>query len=303
MGSYVADQRKVVIITGATSGIGRDLAHRLHARGYNVALTGRRVPEGESLAKTLDPTGQTALFAECHVESYDSQKAVFAAVWRKWARVDALVANAGIVDKESRYGLARRAGASVDDVPPCPDLGCDDADFKGVVYGTQLFTHYMRHNPPGVKGKIVVTGSIVAIYPCPTFPEYCAVKAAALQWVRVMAPMLLLKENITINTVLPNAYDTGIMPDFQEAYLDEHLTQKECLMSAYDVFLEDESHTKNGQAVETAFDSHYYHDVPAYKSGIVIERTDKVYEPWFQWMHGEKSGLPGAYKEPLRRMT
>lgn len=178
------------------------------------------MPEGEALAKSLDPTGETALFAECHTESYDSQKAVFKAVWDKWARVDALVANAGIVDKESRYGLKRR-GASVDDVPPCPDLGCDDADFKGVVYGTELFTHYMRHNPPGVQGKIVVTGSIVAIYPCPTFPEYCAVKAAALQWVRTMAPILLAKENITINTVLPNAYDTGIMPDFKEAYLDE----------------------------------------------------------------------------------
>ncbi|KAK6822438.1 hypothetical protein PG995_012101 [Apiospora arundinis] len=302
MGSAPVDQRKVVIITGATSGIGRDLAHRLHARGYNVALTGRRTAEGEALAKELDPSGQTTLFAECHVESYDSQKTVFKAVWDKWSRIDALVANAGIVDKESRYRLARR-GALVDDVPPQPDLGCNDADFKGVIYGTELFTHYMRHNPPGVKGKIVVTGSIVAIYPCPTFPEYCAVKAAALQWVRVMAPMLLSKENITINTVLPNAYDTGIMPDFKEAYLDEHLTQKECMMSAYDVFLEDESHTKNGQAVETAFDKHYFHDVPAYKSGNVIERTDKVYEPWFQWMHNERSELPGAYKGPLRKMT
>ncbi|KAK8117837.1 uncharacterized protein PG998_006118 [Apiospora kogelbergensis] len=302
MGSLAADERKVVIITGGTSGIGRDLAHRLHSRGYNVALTGRRTAEGEALANSMDSTGQTTLFAECHVESYDSQKAVFKAVWDKWSRIDALVANAGIVDKESRYGLARR-GASVDDIPPCPDLGCNDADFKGVVYGTELFTHYMRHNPPGVKGKIVVTGSIVAIYPCPTFPEYCAVKAAALQWVRVMAPMLLSKENITINTVLPNAYDTGIMPGFKEAYLDEHLTQKECMMSAYDVFLEDKSHTRTGQALETAYQSHYYHEVPEYKSGIVIERTDKVYEPWFQWIHSERSDLPDAYKEPLRKMA
>ncbi|KAK7918464.1 NAD(P)-binding protein [Apiospora marii] len=73
-------------------------------------------------------------------------------------------------------------------------------------------------------------------------------------------------------------------------------------MSAYDVVLEHESHTKTGQAIETAYGSHYYHDVPAYKSGNVIERTDKVYEPWFQWMHSERSGLPNAYKEPLRKM-
>lgn len=119
----------------------------------------------------------------------------------------------------SRYNLARK-DASVDDTPPRPDLSCTDVDFKGVVYGTELAVHYMRHNPGGSAGKILITGSIAAVYPVPTFPEYSAVKAAALQWVRVMAPMLE-KEHMTINTVLPNAYNTGILPDFEEAYLDE----------------------------------------------------------------------------------
>lgn len=122
-------------------------------------------------------------------------------------------------DVGSRYNLARK-DASVDDIPPCPDLSCTDADFKGVVYGTELAVHYMRHNPGGSRGKIIVTGSIAAIYPLPTLPEYCAAKAAVLQWVRVMAPMLG-KEEITINVVLPNAYNTGILPNFEEAYLDE----------------------------------------------------------------------------------
>ncbi|KAI1844736.1 hypothetical protein JX266_009192 [Neoarthrinium moseri] len=303
MGSLApTDQRKVVIITGATSGIGRDLAHRLHARGYNVAITGRRIKEGEAIAAELDASGKTVLFAECHVESYASQLQLFKAVWAKWSRIDAFIANAGMVDSGSRYNLARR-GASVNEPPPEPDVSCTDVDFKAVVYTTELFVHYMRHNPPGVKGKIIVTGSIIAIYPCPTFPEYSAVKAAALQWVRVMAPMLLKHEGVTINTVLPNAYDTGIMPDFKEAYLDEHMTQKECLMSAYDVFLEDETNLKTGQAIETAYESHYGHEVPAYKSGNVIERTDKVYEPWFQYLHHGRSGLDGAYLEPLRKSS
>lgn len=144
---------------------------------------------------------------------------MFRAAWRKWGRLDGLVANAGIVDVGSRYNLARR-DAPVDDVPPRPDLSCSDVDFKAAVYGTELAVHFMRHNPGGSGGKIVITGSIVAIYPLPTLPEYSAVKAAALQWVRVMAPMLG-KENITINTVLPNAYNTGILPNFEEAYLEE----------------------------------------------------------------------------------
>lgn len=72
-------------------------------------------------------------------------------------------------------------------------------------------------------------------------------------------------------------------------------------MSAYDTFLEDAENEKNGQAIETAYESHYSHDVPPYKSGYVIERTDKVYEPWFEMMHQRRSGLENAYKEPLRK--
>lgn len=200
-------------------GIGYDLAERLHARGYNVAITGRRVKDGEAFATTLDEKGETALFVECHVEDYDSQTHLFRTVWQKWKRLDCLIANAGIVDVGSRYNLARR-DASVDDVPPRPDLSCTDVDFKAVVYGTELAVHYMRHNPGGSSGKIIVTGSVAGIYPVTLLPEYSAIKAAALQWVRVMAPMLG-KENITINNVLPNAYNTGIMPNFEEAYLDE----------------------------------------------------------------------------------
>lgn len=74
-------------------------------------------------------------------------------------------------------------------------------------------------------------------------------------------------------------------------------------MSAYDIFLEDDQNEQNGRAIETAFESHYSHDVPAYKSGYVIERTDKVYEPWFEMMHQRYSGLENSYKKPLRTIA
>lgn len=81
------------------------------------------------------------------------------------------------------------------------------------------------------------------------------------------------------------------------------LTKKECLLSAYDIFIEDDKNERNGQAVEAAYDSHYFHEVPEYKSGYVIERTDKVYEPWFEMMHKDRSGLKNAYVEPLRKAS
>lgn len=75
-------------------------------------------------------------------------------------------------------------------------------------------------------------------------------------------------------------------------------------MTAFDVFLDDDAAgEKTGQAIETAYKSHYYHDVPPPKSGPVNERVIKVYEPWFEMMHGRRSGLPDAIKEPLRKLS
>lgn len=183
-----------------------------------MAITGRRIQEGSTIAASLDPTGETALYVPCHVEDYDSQVKAFSTVWQKWSRLDAVIANAAISDSSSRFNL-HRLNVAVEDVPPKPDLSCTDVNFKGVVYATELAVHYMRHNPGGGGGKIVVTGSIVGIHPNVMVPEYSAIKAASLQWARAMAPMLV-KESITINTVLPNGYDTG-GPFFKEGFLEE----------------------------------------------------------------------------------
>lgn len=171
------------------------------------------------MAKELDPTGDKVLFVACDVASYAGQAEVFKAVWRRWSRIDILVANAGFVDRGSLYDFAGRS-RPVDELPEEPDLSCTDTNVKGVIYGTRLAIHFMRHNPtPG--GKIIVTGSMIGVHPCPTFPEYCATKAGAHQWVRTMAPVLKKQENITINCVMPGAYDTPAMPGFSVAFLPE----------------------------------------------------------------------------------
>ncbi|KAI6288283.1 hypothetical protein MCOR28_011765 [Pyricularia oryzae] len=301
MAPTTASDRKTAIITGSTSGIGLDLARDLRAKGWNVAISGRREPcKGEEIAKSIDETGEAALYCRADVSVYADQAELFRQAWAKWGRLDLFVANAGIVDEgpTSRYNLLRK-DAAVDDVPPEPKLGCSDVNFKGVVYGTELAQHYMRHNKPKRGGKIIVTGSIAGLFPLPTYPEYSSAKAAVSQWVRVMAPVLKLHDDITINCVLPNGYDTAILPGFKEAYLDEHLTKRDCMMRAYFIFIDDEENSQTGQNVETAYDSLYFHERPAAKNEVV-KRTEKVYEPWFEYAHGARSGLETAIKAPMR---
>ncbi|KAK9422758.1 putative 15-hydroxyprostaglandin dehydrogenase [Seiridium unicorne] len=264
----------VAIITGSTSGIGLDLAEHLHSQGYHFGLAGRRVELGEAVASKLDPTGATSI--------------VF-------------IANAGTLDSASLYNFGWRS-ESIDSLPPVPHLSCMEVNYKGTLYGTTLATHFMRHNPnPG--GKIIITSSLFGIYPCPTFPEYSSTKAASVAFAHATSPVLLQKENITINVVLPGAYDTTIVPGFQEAFLPKHLAMKFCILAAYDVFLKDDSNQITGQCVETAHDKLYYHNTPAYKSGEIAKRGDAIYEPWFTKLHGEPSEVEGALTAPPNRQT
>lgn len=230
------------------------------------------------------------------------------------------VANAGIVDPASLYNLNRRS-EPVDSIPPIPDLSCTEINYKGTVYGMTLATHFMRYNPtPG--GKIIFTSSTIGIYACPIFPEYSCTKAASVALARAMAPVLLEKDNITINVVLPGGYDTGIMPDFKESFLPQQyvnvpyfcfaaeyspssvsLTSKSCLLAAYDVFLKDEANRITGQCVEAGHDKIHYHNMPPYDSGEVAERGSALYEPWFSMIHGEQSEVEGALVAPPNQET
>ncbi|KAK4032017.1 NAD(P)-binding protein [Parachaetomium inaequale] len=292
----VQNEAKVAIITGGTSGIGLLLARHLHAKGWRVALVGRRADVGVPQASSLDPSGETATFEQCDVASYSAQAAVFKNVWTKWARLDLLIANAGGVDGGSWYNYRGR-GAAVDDVPPEPDTTCTDVHLKGLMYGTLLATHFMRHNQPSPGGKIIATTSIIGVHPCPTFPEYGAVEAGLNHWVRVNAPLLKHKENITINAVMMGPAITPVMPGFGKAFLPEELVLPATILRAYDTFINDDDNKRTGETVETAGDQLFWYDVPERKAGELDVRAMAVYEPWFAMIHGEKSGLEDALQE------
>ncbi|KAF1845600.1 NAD(P)-binding protein [Cucurbitaria berberidis CBS 394.84] len=296
MGSTVQSEQQVAIVTGATSGIGTWLAKHIHARGYRVALCGRREKEGQDVASSIDESGESAIFIQCDVESYQSQADLFRSVWGKWGRLDVLIANAGSVDRGSMYNFARRDTA-IDDLPSEPETSCTDIDLKGTIYGTTLATHFMRHNAYGKGGKIIVTGSMIGIYPCPTFPEYCAAKAATHQWVKTVGPLLQRKENITVNCVMPGGIETPAMPGFSKAFLPQQMTLKSTLLSGYDTFLDDAENRKTGQMLEAAHDKLVNWGHPGYKSGAFAKRTEAVFEPWFEMVHGERSELPGAIQD------
>src|SRR4051812_45924379 len=97
----MSEQRRVAVVTGASSGIGAATARRLHTEGFAVVGGARRV---DQLREMLDPIGATSV--ELDVRDRASVEAFVAKV----ARCDVLVNNAG-----GAYGLAPLADADDDD--------------------------------------------------------------------------------------------------------------------------------------------------------------------------------------------
>lgn len=159
-----AGEKKVAIVTGAGTGIGRAVAEALAAAGYAVALAGRRAEALEETAKSI--SGE-ALVVPTDVTDPASVKALFAAVAEKFGRVDVLFNNAG-------------TGAPA---IPLEDLtfeqwkGVVDVNLTGPFLCTQEAFRVMKAQTPR-GGRIINNGSISATAPRPFSAPYTATKHA-----------------------------------------------------------------------------------------------------------------------------
>ncbi|KAF9891662.1 hypothetical protein FE257_003674 [Aspergillus nanangensis] len=276
--------KRVAIVTGASSGMGEALSEDLVSKGWQVAMAD--IQQNPELASRL---GESASFHHCDVADYDSQASTFQDVWDRYGRLDALCANAGIVDKSSIFILGHRGS---DKIPPKPNLLCTDIDYKGVVYGTQLAIHFMRKNTtPG--GSIVATASCAAVIPHELYPEYDGAKAAVLNFVRATSRVLKIKENIRINCILPGIVATKIIPpELVAAVSPECMTPLSTIVAGYDRCLEDSSLV--GEALEASADKLLPLPRPGLENGRVSKRAVTVWDPLFKMYHGELSELPDA---------
>jgi NAD(P)-dependent dehydrogenase (short-subunit alcohol dehydrogenase family) len=154
----------VVVITGAGSGIGRDIAIAMLKAGHRVALAGRRA---ETLQATAAAAGGEALVVPTDVRSAESVGALFAEVVGSWGRVDVLVNNAGT------FGT----GAPLDDVPLDQWNAVIETNVTGSFLCAQAAFRQMKHQEPQ-GGRIINNGSVSAHVPRPFAVAYTASKHA-----------------------------------------------------------------------------------------------------------------------------
>jgi NAD(P)-dependent dehydrogenase (short-subunit alcohol dehydrogenase family) len=166
---------QVVVVTGAGSGIGQQIAIAMLRAGHQVALAGRREDALRSAAGAAadgppgpaGPAGGAALVVPTDVRSPESVDALFAAVVAKWGRVDLLVNNAGT------FGAA----GPLDTLPLEVWNTVIDTNLTGSFLCAQAAFRTMKaQDPQG--GRIINNGSVSAHVPRPFAVPYTASKHA-----------------------------------------------------------------------------------------------------------------------------
>jgi len=154
---------RVAVVTGAGSGIGRAVARQMLADGYRVALAGRRE---QQLLESADGHPE-ALAVPCDVTVPDDVERLFAAVLRRWGRVDVLFNNAGV------FGPA----ASVDEISLADWEATVAVNLTGSVLCAGAAVRAMKAQSPR-GGRIINNGSISAHSPRPRTVAYAVTKHA-----------------------------------------------------------------------------------------------------------------------------
>lgn len=157
---------KVVVITGASSGLGEATARHLSAQGAIVVLGARRVDRIQSLAQELIDKDGKALAMATDVTRHDDVKALVDAAVQTFGRVDVMLNNAGLMPHSPLERL------KIDDWNQTIDV-----NIKGVLYGIAAALPHMKQQK---SGQIINVASVAARIVRPGSAVYAATKSAVL---------------------------------------------------------------------------------------------------------------------------
>ena len=195
MGNNV--EGKVVVITGASSGLGEAAARHLSAAGARVVVGARRVDRLKALVAELTGRGGQALTLATDVTDRDQVKRLVDAAVQTYGRVDVMVNNAGLMPQSLLERL------KIDEWDRMIDV-----NIKGVLYGIAAALPYMKQQR---SGHFINVSSVAGHKVRPGGTVYSATKHA----VRVISEGLrqeVKAYNIRTTVISPGAVDTEL-PD------------------------------------------------------------------------------------------
>ena len=159
-------ENKVVLITGASSGIGKESAIQFAKKGAQIILVARRKDKLEQVVNELKEFHVSTLVCRCDVSKKDQVKEMSKTVLEKFNSVDILVNNAGF----AIYGSV--SDLSIDEIESQMET-----NYFGMIYCIKNFLPSMLKKK---SGHIVNVASVAASFGLPGIASYCASKFAML---------------------------------------------------------------------------------------------------------------------------
>jgi short-subunit dehydrogenase len=188
---------KTVVVTGASSGIGRGTAVRLAELGANVVVAARRADVLNDLAAEITADGGSVLAVALDVSDAPAVVDLATATVERFGRIDVWINNVGI----GALGLFW-------DVPVEAHARVIDVNVTGLIYGAHAALRQFRTQGEGI---LINVGSVESEVPLAYQASYAASKAAVLSLSRTLNEELRLigeHKTIRVGTIMPWAIDT-----------------------------------------------------------------------------------------------
>ena len=189
---------KTVLITGASGGIGAEIAREMSRAGYAVALTYNK--NKESAEKLCAQMGNAQAF-HCDISSFESVEKLYTDVIAAFGRIDAVVNNAGT----AYTGLLQY-------MTEAEILHLINTDLNGVIYSTRFAADLMVKNHCG---SIVNISSIWGVVGASCEAVYSAAKGGVVTFTKAMAKEIG-PSGVRVNCVSPGVIKTAMLDIYSE---------------------------------------------------------------------------------------
>jgi len=199
-------QDRVAVVTGAGTGIGAAIAHKLAQLGAVTLLCGRRRAPLESSAAAITQSGGRAEIAECDVSDLRSVESLAARVERDFSRIDILINNAGVGSFAGPLHL----------MPPESWERVLNTNLRGVYFCIRSFAPMMIR---AKSGHIVNISSLAGKNPLPNGAAYAASKAGVIGFTKSLAKELI-GSGVLANCIAPVMTETDLFKEMTQAHID-----------------------------------------------------------------------------------
>src|SRR5712692_2538214 len=209
----MTQDKKVALVTGAATGIGRAAAVALADAGFDVVINySRSAQAAQETSKLAQVSGAKTLLLQCDVSDDPSVRKMLTAVEREFGRLDALVNNAGTTTEVGPKDFEAMTAEEWDRVFA--------VNVRGMFQVTRAAVPLLKT----ARGSVVNTASIVGLRPGPQPLPYAASKAAVVSLTKLLA--LNLAPDVRVNAVAPGWMEGDWMKRMLETRYDDLMERR-----------------------------------------------------------------------------